>query len=322
MQHTLFMALDWTGYDEYFDTPRSQLKIDGLTKKEVEALCAEILSLPLSLVDAPIVWGACSPPGVSAQTVVRVPGSVPHRFSSESGAKPIGVKIFKSEKGAGAPRQADVIGAHSSLRPRIPGLPNPLVQEVYFAGRLRNRFYLVQEWIEGESLGSVLSRGDCLSFEEVREWLRDLFEGILIPLWSLGTIWWDIRGDNYCLTPVGERRRLVMIDTDSVLAYATEIVEAPEIFLNRDRVKKTAMRRVKTMAEHLVYAPLRTRTLGTGDKKQIKNQFEVLWKDLEAVFLKPGRLLGGTEAFGAVLAGLEGKIWKTKLASEPGPKPR
>lgn len=316
------MALDWTGYDEYFDTPRSQLKIDGPARKELEALCAEILSLPLSLVDAPGVWGACSPPGVSAQTVVRVPGSVPHRFSSESGAKPVGVKIFKSEKGAGAPRQADVIGAHSFLRPRIPGLPNPLVQEVYFAGRLGDRYYLVQEWIEGEPLGAVLSRGDCLSLEEVREWLRDLFEGILIPLWSLGTIWWDIRGDNYCLTPAAGRRRLVMIDTDSVLAYATEIVETPELFLHRDRVKKTAMRRVKTLVENLVYATLRTRTFGTGEKKQTKNQFEILWRELEAVFLKPGRLLGGTEAFGEMLAGLEGRIWKTRLSPEPGPKPR
>jgi hypothetical protein len=301
------MPLDWSAYNAYFTVQREQAMLADPAKREVEALCAEILQLDPAVL--PSVWGACSPPGVSAQTVVHVPGSIPHRFFPLSQGKAVGLKLFKTERGVGSPPQATVADSHVNLRPRLPGLPSPFVQEVYFAGEHGGRYYLLQEWIEGESLGDVLDRGDVLSVSEARGLICDLFEEILIPLWSVGTIWWDLRDDNYCLQVHGNRRRLVMIDTDSLMAYAKEIVETPGSFTKRDRIKPRAMQRVKTMVENLAWAPFLGQSLPRQEASRLKRTIAAIRSEAEPCFLQPGRLTGGREAFGRMLRRLDDEVW-------------
>jgi len=308
------MALDWSKYDAYFGSPRQQSMIDDAAKQELESLGAEILQLTPT--DANTLWGICSPPGVSAETVIRICGATPHRFSDFSRGKPVGLKIFKLNKGPGAPSHSDVAHAHVHIRPKLPGLPCEFVQEVYSADHIKGRYYLVQEWIEGESLGDVLDRGDVLSVSEARGFIRDLFEGVLIPLWSVGTIWWDIRDDNYCLTPHGDERRVVMIDTDSLIAYAKEIVETPEVFTRRDHAKKRAMQRVKTIVEKVAWAPFLGLNVPRKEAVRLKNLISDIRSQAETCFLQPGLLVGGQAAFTHMMQRLDTEVW-TSAAYPP-----
>ncbi|NBV33738.1 MAG: hypothetical protein EBR81_08160 [Proteobacteria bacterium] len=311
------MPLDWSNYDAFFNVTRQQTQIDQTAKQELETLSAEILQLDPSVLN--VVWGACSPPGVSAQTVIRISGETSHRFSHLSKGKAVGLKLFKLKNGPGAPRQSDVAHAHVELRPKLPGLPSDFVQEVYCADQIKGRYYLVQEWIEGESLGDVLDRNDALSVSEVRGILRDLFEGILIPLWSVGTIWWDVRDDNYCLTPDGNGRRLVMIDTDSLIAYAKEIVETPEDFTRRDKTKKRAMQRVKTIVEKLAWSPFIGANVPRKEDVRLKGVISAIRSQAEHCFLQPGRLVGGEAAFEQMLKRFDTAVWNSPLAFHSHP---
>ena len=303
------MPLDWSSYDAYFNTPRQQAPAPPGVRRGVESVVAQILQLDSAARST--LWGACSPPGVSAQTVVRVPGSVSHRFSRESSGKALGVKLFKTQRGPGAPKQADVIHAHLERRTRFPGLPSPHVQEVYDGGEFGGRFYLIQEWIEGEPLSDVLLRKEGLSVAEARGILSDLYRGVLIPLWSKGTIWWDIRDANYCLQPVENGHRLVMIDTDSLVAYAREIVESPEDFTARDSTRRRAMARVKTIVEKLAWAPFGSGKLPRSEKSRLERSIADIRSEAEACFLESGRLRGGEEAFERMLRRLDSEVWSS-----------
>lgn len=306
------MPLDWSRYDAYFETPRQQSPVAPDARHEIESLVAQILRLDPAICGT--LWGACSPPGVSAQTVVRVPGTVSHQFRRESQGKAVGVKLFKTQQGPGAPKQSEVIRAHVARRTGFPGLPSPHVQEVYSGGEFCGRFYLIQEWIEGEPLGDVLGRKDGLPVSEVRCILNDLYRGILIPLWSKGAIWWDIRDANYCLQPLETGRRLVMIDTDSLVAYAREIVETPSDFTRRDSTKQRAMARVKTIVEKLAWAPFGSQKIPRAEKSRLERSITAIRTEAEACFLQPGCLRGGEEAFERMLQRLNAEVWSSPLA--------
>ena len=167
------MSLNWNNYDDYFNHPRDQQQIGANTKFEIEKIANEILGLDNESLKS--TWGSCSPPGVFAQTVVRVESFTPHRFLGICRNKAIGLKIFKKGKGR------KLVLDHKHLRNKLPGLPNDFVQEVYDAGEHNGTFYLVQEWIEGEPLETYLNRKTHLPPEVAKQLLSDLFQGIIIP---------------------------------------------------------------------------------------------------------------------------------------------
>jgi serine/threonine protein kinase len=259
------MSLNWKNYDEYFNHPRDQQQIDENTKLEIEKIAAEILGLDYESLKS--TWGSCSPPGVFAQTVVRVESSTPHRFSGICQKKAIGLKIFKKGKGR------KLVLSHKHLRNKLPGLPNDFVQEVYDADEHNGTFFLVQEWIEGESLETYLNRKTHLPPDVAQQLINDLFEGIIIPLWSAGTIWWDIRTGNFCVTERDDKQRLALIDTDSLLAYAEEIIETPHVFTKRNHGKVTALKRIKTIATDLVMSAIPEERL-RGSKTKLELQIK------------------------------------------------
>ena len=291
------MPLKWKHYDEYFNHPRDQQQIDENTKLEIERTAAEILGLDDETLKS--TWGSCSPPGVFAQTVVRVESSTPHRFTGICQNKAIGLKIFKNGKGC------KMVHGHTHSRRKLPGLPNDFVQEVYDADEHNGTFFLVQDWIEGESLETYLNRKTHLPPDVAQQLLKDLFEGIIIPLWSAGTSWWDIRAGNFCVTERDSKQRLVLIDTDSLLAYADEIIETPLVFTKRDKGKVFALKRIKTISTDLVLLAIPEENL-KGSKTQLELQIKSILNETLAPFEQSGPLQNGAECFKS----LEDKIVK------------
>ena len=291
------MPLKWKHYDAYFNDPRDQQQIDDNTKLEMEKIASEILGLDRQTMQS--TWGSCSPPGVSAQTVVRVESSIPHRFTGICQNKAIGLKIFKNGKGC------KLVHGHTHSRRKLPGLPNDFVQEVYDAGEHNCTFFLVQDWIEGESLETYLNGKTHLPPDVAQQLLKDLFEGIIIPLWSAGTSWWDIRAGNFCVTERDSKQRLVLIDTDSLLAYADEIIETPLVFTKRDKGKVFALKRIKTIATDLVLLAIPEENL-KGSKTQLELQIKSILNETLAPFEQSGPLQNGAECFKS----LEDKIVK------------
>jgi len=289
------MPLKWKHYDEYFSHPRDQQQIDENTKLEIERIAAEILHLDAQTLQS--TWGSCSPPGVFAQTVVRVKSSTPHRFLGICQNKVIGLKIFKKGKGR------KLVLDHKHLRNKPPGLPNELVQGVYDADEHNGTFFLVQEWIAGESLETNLNRKTHLPPDVVQQLINDLFEGIIIPLWSAGTIWWDIRTGNFCVTERDGKQRLVLIDTDSLLAYAEEIIETPHVFTKRNHGKVTALKRIKTIATDLVMSAIPEEKL--RGKRSIEKQIRAIADACLVDFDQHGRLENGQQSFERLIERLE-----------------
>ena len=215
------MPLNWNNYDAYFNDPRDQQQIDDNRKIEIERIAGEILHLDAQTMKSN--WGSCSPPGVFAQTVVRVESSTPNRFTSICQNKAIGLKIFKNGKGC------KLVHGHTHSRRKLPGLPNDFVQEVYDADEHNGTFFLAQAWIEGESLETYLNRKTHLPPDVAQQLLKDLFEGIIIPLWSAGTIWWDFRAGNFCVTERDSKQRLVLIKRQSIRLGRIERIGADEV---------------------------------------------------------------------------------------------
>jgi serine/threonine protein kinase len=294
------MPLKWKHYDEYFNHPRDQQQIDDNRKLDIEKIAAEILHLDAQTMKSN--WGSCSPPGVFAQTVVRVESSTPHRFSGICQNKAIGLKIFKNGKGR------KLVLDHKHSRHKLPGLPNELVQGVYDADEHNDTFYLVQEWIDGESLETYLNRKTHLPPDVAQQLLNDLFEGIIIPLWSAGTIWWDIRAGNFCVAERDGKQRLVLIDTDSLLAYAKEIIETPHVFTKRNHGKVTALKRIKTIVTDLVLSAIPEEN--PRSNRSIEKQIRAIADASLIAFDEPQERVNGQRSFETLIKRLEIEAWR------------
>ena len=271
--------LNWTRYDSHDWANCAQTPMSRDQKACMEQLGADILQL--SATDAATCWGEVHPPGRNA-LAIRVQPRVRHYFGGNR--PPVGLKIFNLVDGK--TMWPSVSRFHTSQRKLLPGLPNPQVQEVFHCATFTaadavERGYLVQEWIEGDTLEAKLKAG--LGQVEAVKLLDDLFLKLLIPLWSLGTSWWDVRSSNYVVTP---RHRLMMIDSDTIGGYADEMTITPSIFTERNRGKLTAMTRYRTIIRNLVVACLRAK----GGRKSAfgtERANELVATHLEPVFCAP-----------------------------------
>lgn len=294
------MPLNWNNYDTYFNLPRDQQQIDDNRKIEIERIAGEILHLDAQTMKSN--WGSCSPPGVFAQTVVRVESSIPHRFTGICQNKVIGLKIFKNGKGC------KLVHGHTHSRRKLPGLPSDFVQEVYDADEHNSTFFLVQEWIEGESLETYLNRKTHLPPDAAQQLLSDLLNSIIVPLWSAGTIWWDIRAGNFCVTERHGKLRLVLIDTDSLLAYANEIIETPLVFTKRNHGKVTALKRIKKIVTDLVLSAISKEKL-KGNRSSLEKQIRTIADASPIAFDQHGRLANGEQSFETLIERLQKEVW-------------
>ena len=97
------------------------------------------------------------------------------------------------------------------------------------------------------------------------------------------------RAVNFCVTERDGKQRLVLIDTDSLLAYAEEIIETPLVFTKRDKGKVAAMKRIKTIATDLVLLTIPWEKL-KGSKTQLELQIKSILNETLAPFEQSGPL--------------------------------
>jgi hypothetical protein len=245
------------------------------------------------------VFGKATPPGRYAATVIHLLPEISHCYqdkAEENRIWEIAVKVFKTTKDA-CSQAKRIVPFHSDYVHQIPGLPNDYVQKSLMAGIRRDqqkeeRAFVIQEWVEGESLEYLLRtrwQTEPIDGEQVKSILSQLFGQIIIPLWSEGIVWWDIRDGNYCYDC--HTGRLKLIDLDSLAAYIDEIRLTPKIWTKRDKGRMTALARLHTMTLRLLLAQ------GIRPKERFKRVCAEAWtKEVEPVLSQLGKKTGQNEA--------------------------
>ncbi|MEO2032574.1 MAG: hypothetical protein ABGZ35_10865 [Planctomycetaceae bacterium] len=288
--------LDWGDYERFDWNNAQQEQMHQTERSEIEMFAARVLELADS--DRQMTWGSCSPPGRYAATVVRVFPDVKCNFPTPAAAPEIteiGVKIFKTTTGAQREGERAVRSyAGGGTFHQLPGLPNQHVQRIIDAGTAATgaggtkRCFVVLEWIRGETLEDLGRRqwpDDPIHGEIAKSLIRQLFGEIVIPLWSVGTVWWDFRDANYCWNAT--RNKLTMIDVDSLLDYEDEIVDTPDVWTRRDKGRRTALRRLRNMTLRILVAQARPNNITKAFVKQTLTQ---AWNDgFETALLALGR---------------------------------
>jgi hypothetical protein len=245
------LKLNWRDYyDRYRWMEVNQPRMIPSEKEVIERLGVKILGL--SAADAQSCWGVAHPPGRYAATVICINPDIRHQYSKPG--KQVALKIFKTN-GDTRKESARLLEYHAECRAQLPGLPNEHVQEVFHAGTETMDGvaynYIIQEWTEGATLEDlIMGKIECA---DVLKMLDDLFGRIVIPLWAVGTAFWDIRDSNYVFTL---DKRLVMIDSDTVVAYADEITKKPVVFARRNGGKFVAMERYAMTVSRMTAACL------------------------------------------------------------------
>lgn len=283
------MPLNWKAYDEYF-TGREREPISEHTKRDLEVEAAALLQL--SPEQRETIWGICTLPGCYGM-VIRLLPDLRHRWNPDKDLA-VGLKIFHADNFGKQAKK--LVPFHTHERRSYPGLPNAQVQEVYDGGRFDRalpreqepRWYLIQEWVEGDTWDEVI-KNPAFGPEEAVMLLESLFEGIIFPLWGDGVIWWDIRANNYCVRSTPSGLEVVMIDTDSLQAYSDEIRERPNDHRLRNVKKATGVKRLRTMITGLVDAVTKNLKLGR-ESKLVKRSAEDRVRDFLDVLGQPGAL--------------------------------
>jgi hypothetical protein len=252
------MPVSWQHYDAFAWDASQQLPMGVDARLALAEWAAALLGVPAA--DKAHTWAVASPPGRYAATVLHVLPGISHRYqaaAAAAGMAAIGVKLFKIS--ADARREARrLLPFHRGTLPRLPGLPHPHVQRSLAAGvatdgRGGERFYVVQEWVEGETLAAWLGQAPAgLSAGQRRSIVVQLLQETVIPLWGAGTVWWDVRAANVCYDAA--RDRLTLIDSDALAAYAGEILGTPTVWRRRDHGRETAIPRLRVLVWRLLTA--------------------------------------------------------------------
>jgi hypothetical protein len=224
--------------------------------------------------------------------VIRVMSGVRHCYQQQATSarvEEIGVKVFKTTADARRESQK-VLPFHRRDVHRLPGLPNDRIQRSLDAGIRRDRLgeeraFIIQEWVDGESLENLIRRywpAEPSDGTLARSILEQLLGGIVIPLWGVGTVWWDVRDANYCYS--ARSGRLKLIDLDSLAAYADEILETPQVWTRRDKGRVTALARLRRLSVRLLLGQ------GLRNKKRIETSLTQAWEnELEPTLYRLGK---------------------------------
>jgi hypothetical protein len=287
------MGIDWKEYDafDWQASKQSPMEIDE--RAVVEELASRVLNI--SDADAVKVWGTASPPGRFASTVFRIEDDVTHAFASQAasrGIRSIGLKIYKAN--SDAQREFEKVRPfHNDEMHRLPGLPNERIQQSLRAfwevdSRGDDRGIVIQQWVNGLTLDLLLQeqpQNGRLALDVVQGLLDQMFGEIVIPLWSAGLVWWDIRDANWCYDRVGGT--LSLIDVDSLSAYADEILNRPMEWERRDKGRDTALSRLRQTVMRVFAAQVTRR----------RNKFEATLKSLWQSMLEPPLRALGHESY-------------------------
>lgn len=281
--------LNWTNYERFDWANAQQQPLSDAERADIELFTADVLKIEDAVQD--VLWGCCSPPGRFAATVVHIATNVNHCYKAKSkamGIGEIGLKIYKTT--ADAKREGSKAAIfHDEQLSRLPGLPNQNVQRTIAAGVSNrvasSRHFIVQEWIAGETLEQLVRRRwptDPIDSEVARSVITQLLGRIVIPLWSVGVVWWDFRDANFVWN--GVSRKLTMIDVDSLAAYAHEILESPDVWPRRDKGRKTAISRLHQMVLRVLLSQ------GIGPRATVTRTVKQAWNDeLQDMLMRIGK---------------------------------
>ena len=196
-------------------------------------------------------WAELMPPGALAY-VLRLVGNITSENTAigdraaNLGVTHIALKIYATARGQRQGR--DIV--EFQQRRVVAGRPyqnRGYIQKVLSAGAWPDaqdvqRYWLLQEFIEGETLEEMLTHveasGEVLDRVTARQLLEDLF-AILTEVWinpEEGTegFFWDLRAANWVVTP---QNRLVMIDSDGLKAGKEE-KRAGQMKISLQRLRK------------------------------------------------------------------------------------
>lgn len=191
----------------------------------------------------------CRRRGVFAE-VVRIGHGIRHRFARAArlaGIETVGIKVFKSGND-GKAEGKKAVRFHCEDRLALGDLGGAAVQRSLTAEHRNGGYYAVVEWIDGEVLDVVLERtmpdglGHAL--------LEQLFGSKIIPLWSRGLIFWDVRAANFCWD--SRSARLVLIDVDSLADCGQEVLRPSSDWSRREKWRRTALRRLRSLTLRIV----------------------------------------------------------------------
>ena len=264
------LKVDWAKcYDSYNWGKGKQKPMSATAKAKVEQFAASVLGINPD--DVRNCWGTAYPPGCFAATVIRVHDGIRHRF--EKKGSPVCIKIYNRELGVTQWERLHTF--HTKYRDKMPGLPANQVQNVLEVGPRElvngDRPYLIQEWIEGQTLEALVEGGAKIGVDDALKILDSLFLKLVIPAWSKGSKWWDARRSNYIYTP---DERVVMIDSDTLGDYGQEIATTPDSFEKRNTCNPNlAMSRYQTFIADLALS-----CIGNPAAKGIKPQVKQIYR--------------------------------------------
>jgi len=282
------MSINWKYYDGFDWDNAKQEPMNQSERNEVARLAAKCIGLENN--KGFKIWGMASPPGRWAATVIQVLPGTEHKFLDDMQRENIdslGLKIYKIT--VDGQREVNrVKPVYENGFSRLPGLPNTHVQRIIDADSISfngygERYILVQEWIEGYSLDYYLKdqKGNLrLNPNEAKLILSQLYKDIIIPLWSSGNIWWDIRDANFCYDRSAQKLKL--IDVDSLTSYYEEKVFTPEIWLKRDKGREFALTRLRGITERLLLA-------SGEDRQKVKLHLEIWDTEVKPLILILGK---------------------------------
>jgi hypothetical protein len=148
----------------------------------------------------------------------------------------------------------------------------------------QDRAFVVQEWVEGTTLEGL--RETSLDLGSVQTIIMHLVGHIVIPLWSVGTVWWDLRDANLCWNR--DSSTLSLIDTESLGAYSQEILARADRWTQREKGRVAALRRCRQMVARVVAAgsvrarPKLERAVARAFTRYLEHPLAALGRDPDA----------------------------------------
>jgi len=220
------MILDWTTYNDFL-TCSERRNHSTINRADTQHLIQELVTPT----NATTPIGRCIEHGLYSQTIVHIDPQCSLYNGSE-----YAIKVYRTAGRRSDDSQArwleSTFNFHENLRQQIAPYSIPCIQKVFAVGYKevnQTRYaYCIQQWIPGVTIRKLIQTN--ITFAILRNIIEQMFLVLIIPSWSQGAIWDGSDATNFIFCD----NKLTMIDTDMLAKTASEIVNTPEIFDDRN----------------------------------------------------------------------------------------